>query len=1044
MKKIFLHILILLFSINNISFSQLYENITPASPTAAGLGTYGETPVSLYAGTPTINIPLYQLKGVELSMPISLSYNASGIRVEENSSWVGLGWSLEAGGVITRNVRSKTDNETTATGMIPFRSALPLLTNNLANINSTWQQINNYTSGTSGNYDFEPDIFNYNFMGMTGSFVFDNLGKPQFSNYANYKVTLNATGFILITDNGTKFEFANTEQTNSVITAWYLTKVTSPSGKEIITLTYSSEPYFYYPSIKYSKTVRPGPSPFSDPLISFSSTVKSVDNRLPSLVSIYATRLNQITFTGLGTITFVPATNPRVDVGYSGTLNLPKALAEIQIKDFNNLPIKSYSFEYDNVETSDLYPGPTPPASGGNTSFCATCPALGSQTNHLNFRMYLKKVSEKSGIDVDALPPYEFQYAGRDPVTGKDGLPHKMSGAQDHWGFYNHAYNGMDLLPGFCGPFGYADNPFPLSTFCSVNGVTTLNLFVFGGSDREPNADYIETGTLKQIKYPTGGTSSYIYEPHRYVYIGNDNIPTTNIPNCPFSPIGGGLRIKEVVSSTPESIAKSTQYVYEEGTLKSKPRYYTYFFDTDGKKNYVYQDCTNAITGSDQFIYVGINTGSVNDQGYRGSANVGYGKVTEKNYTIQPNGTREYNGCSIYQFNTEHSDPSDASATDDVSLTYFFNASGGAITSVDGQYVVIANTTIGSDNIYPFYPGQNLDWRHGQLLNKTIKNNANQTVSEQQNIYTNTVLSYIPASKVFPSRQNKDAYFLNYNFLTGWPKLTTQIDKIYDINGASEIISEKAFEYSSTNHKYMTKESSINSDGTTFSTETKYIEDYDNTAMSGNIGVLKGKNILSTSIDVRQNRRGLTTQGTITELNSDAQPISVYKLEILNPITIPFSALSIIPTVPGFTVNPYTKKTAITYFNKRPQTITKQGNDVTTYLWGYNDFSLLAEIKNGTTAAVTTALTASSLNFGSFSTNYVESSLITQLNTLRDNLSTSLVTSYTYLPSIGVSTVTSPNKLAMRYLYDKFERLEVIKDNNQKIVKSYQYNFKNQ
>ncbi|MBC8643340.1 hypothetical protein H9W95_02235 [Flavobacterium lindanitolerans] len=37
-------------------------------------------------------------------MGLTLSYNSSGIRVNETSGWVGKGWSLETGGVISRSV----------------------------------------------------------------------------------------------------------------------------------------------------------------------------------------------------------------------------------------------------------------------------------------------------------------------------------------------------------------------------------------------------------------------------------------------------------------------------------------------------------------------------------------------------------------------------------------------------------------------------------------------------------------------------------------------------------------------------------------------------------------------------------------------------------------------------------------------------------------------------------------------------------------------------------------------------------------------------
>src|SRR5580700_1992183 len=79
-------------------------NVSIASPTAAALGKYGDIPVSYNTGIPNVSIPIYTVKAGSLSLPISLSYHASGLKVQEQASWVGAGWSLNAGGVITRTV----------------------------------------------------------------------------------------------------------------------------------------------------------------------------------------------------------------------------------------------------------------------------------------------------------------------------------------------------------------------------------------------------------------------------------------------------------------------------------------------------------------------------------------------------------------------------------------------------------------------------------------------------------------------------------------------------------------------------------------------------------------------------------------------------------------------------------------------------------------------------------------------------------------------------------------------------------------------------
>jgi hypothetical protein len=83
---------------------QLRTVVSP-TPNASAIARYSEWPVNLYTGLPTIDIPVYTFKSRDVSLPISISYHAGGNRVTEIASWVGLGWSLQGGGVITRSVR---------------------------------------------------------------------------------------------------------------------------------------------------------------------------------------------------------------------------------------------------------------------------------------------------------------------------------------------------------------------------------------------------------------------------------------------------------------------------------------------------------------------------------------------------------------------------------------------------------------------------------------------------------------------------------------------------------------------------------------------------------------------------------------------------------------------------------------------------------------------------------------------------------------------------------------------------------------------------
>lgn len=72
------------------------------SPTVASLAKFGDIPVSMFTGTPKITIPIFELKSLEKSMPISLDYDASGFQINALPSCTGHNWTLQAGGVITR------------------------------------------------------------------------------------------------------------------------------------------------------------------------------------------------------------------------------------------------------------------------------------------------------------------------------------------------------------------------------------------------------------------------------------------------------------------------------------------------------------------------------------------------------------------------------------------------------------------------------------------------------------------------------------------------------------------------------------------------------------------------------------------------------------------------------------------------------------------------------------------------------------------------------------------------------------------------------
>ena len=84
------------------------------TPNAVSLGQYGQIPVNYFNGLPDISIPITTFKGKGFELPIKLSYHASGINPDLHPGWVGLGWTLHAGGMISRIVKGYKDEKSEA------------------------------------------------------------------------------------------------------------------------------------------------------------------------------------------------------------------------------------------------------------------------------------------------------------------------------------------------------------------------------------------------------------------------------------------------------------------------------------------------------------------------------------------------------------------------------------------------------------------------------------------------------------------------------------------------------------------------------------------------------------------------------------------------------------------------------------------------------------------------------------------------------------------------------------------------------------------
>ena len=117
MKKILLLLLVQLSLLNLYSqmqpgaVTQNLVDVSTNSPEVASLGKFGNIPVSYATGVPSITIPIYDINIAGIKLPISLDYHGGGIKVGETSSSVGIGWSLNGIGLVSRQIVGLPDEE---------------------------------------------------------------------------------------------------------------------------------------------------------------------------------------------------------------------------------------------------------------------------------------------------------------------------------------------------------------------------------------------------------------------------------------------------------------------------------------------------------------------------------------------------------------------------------------------------------------------------------------------------------------------------------------------------------------------------------------------------------------------------------------------------------------------------------------------------------------------------------------------------------------------------------------------------------------------
>lgn len=466
--------------------------VLPGSPEAASIARYGNIPVNMFTGIPDISIPLYEIQVGELKMPITLSYHASGNRVTDIPSRAGLGWSVSAGGSITRKMMGKPDEQAgNYLSGITAKATSEINTATQAGLDYLW-------GVTQGTIDAEPDIYSYSFPGKSGKFVFnqrDNF-KPIIMPYDPITIsrlhpTQSTMLFSIVDEGGIQYKFDTDEWSSnssgsgtvSSSSSWMLTNMISANKQDTIAFTYNNattqDSYFSEYIVVSDEITQQGPRYSYDPgtgYLSFGYT--TITGKVNS----------EIIFKN-GKVVFEAGTQTREDFN---STTAPNRLNAIKVYNYDKV-----SNSYKLIRVIQFY----------HSYFI-------NGTDNFTKRLRLDSVAIMSSTGTE-VEKYRFEY------NTTLALPRKESKMKDYWGYYNNKDNST-LVPRMEIPYA---GPTSVSNIWIGSNIT---------DGREPDPSYMQAWVITKLFYPTGGYSEFEFETNKYLDAQS---------NVKYA---GGLRIKKI------------------------------------------------------------------------------------------------------------------------------------------------------------------------------------------------------------------------------------------------------------------------------------------------------------------------------------------------------------------------------------------------------------------------------------------------------------------------------------------------------------------
>ncbi|HET8885645.1 MAG TPA: hypothetical protein VFM70_04740 [Salinimicrobium sp.] len=951
-------------------------------------------PVSNYTGRAEVNVPIFDFISGNIKVPIFISYNTSGVKVNEMASSVGLNWSLTAGGNISIVTKGMHDfhwpsyngilNTMSPAGWLAY-SAPPA-------------QNDGVDGFTNPENDPQPDKYIVNAPGLSTSYIhaktYDNYENAVRGSTPN-AIELEKNGNIIEETFGviTKFHFNEYSQTWGNISIFAVSKIEITSIDGLI-YTFETPEISRYHGINSwtssDKVVSYRLDKIYDPnsgrIVNFEyeqysnyfkdetyTLGEDYGGGVPNLAyhlngktySVFpvTNRLTKISSPGIGEVEFTYSEG-RLDNTDE------KILASISVKNTEGIIIKKLQLEHSYFQSS----------------IASTTPQ--------SKRLRLDRIYEVDGNQKE-LPGYMFSY------NNSVEMPPRGTYAHDFLGYNNGSYNSS------------ISNPIPKYYFKNgkvspFSDITAIELP--GNFSLESNINYVKAYSLTRMTFPTGGENQYEYELNSF-----------------DGKQGGGLRIKSQKIRDNEGFEQILDYEYFNGKIVNMPEYAIYKYKGTG------WETANSLSELENHLGITTFMAPQSNVEFTHNSFVGYGVVKVKD--------RINNGSTEYYYTQSPNMPSTKTVgTNNAVHGVSWKKLGPPGLYLDRDFMrgkLYKKEVKGSNGEKRFVTtmGYELQTETSgglqlEYLNKTGINECYSSSSPF--IYYSGYCGAYQETLYLPIARYILKSVVHYDYANGSTFEPLQIGTYYTYEENYPLIKEEVITncYDFPDSQGLPPcpgtqtQSQATYEGEVFKRTKKY--SYPTGTLNGTpqnaVEELIFKNKRSTLLKIEWVEQDIREEYLYHNYGSSQNPkIGLKQVKMIDREGDFTSGTTILKRSIRGEIEEYMDASGVKHVN----------------LYNYNG-NLIAEIQNASYNQV-------------FSTGvqldqtFAESSDAVQrmeLDKIRQGLPYSLVTTYTYKPLVGVTSITDSKGLISYYEYDTFNRLKLVRDGDGYITQEYNYHYK--